>query len=267
MDQNTIFDEARVAVADVLPRFTTLLRSAADSPRPAVGDWNARDVACHLSHAIEVDTAALDGGLVPEVEPTPAGLANATTSMLSADPVRDFVELADRIDARGAAFLETRPTASRVRWFGGVELAPSAVACHLLTEMLVHGYDVAQGLRSHWPISQSHAALAVVGGGIPIINACPDLWVRNPVDPTGRARVELHLRGHDRVTLSLDQRLTAELASSGRADAHLSIPADQALLIFFGRRSPWSVAVSGKAFVWGRRPWALLTLLTSITSP
>ena len=77
----------------------------------------------------------------------------------------------------------------------------------------------------------------------------------------------LRLRGHDRFTLSLDGRLTAELPPTGGADVHLSIPADQALLIFFGRRSPWRVAASGKAHVWGRRPWPLLTLLDAITSP
>ena len=37
--------------------------------------------------------------------------------------------------------------------------------------------------------------------------------------------------------------------------------------IFGGRRSPWRVAASGRALVWGRRPDALFTLLNAITSP
>ena len=267
MDENTIFDEARDAVADVLPRVTALLRSVDTSPRSAVGHWDVPDVACHLSHVVEVDTAVLEGRPVHEMEPTPTGAAAWTTSMLSADPERDLERLADRIDTLGAAFLDSRPPAGTVRWIGGVDLARSAVACHLLAELLVHGHDIARAAPAPWRIRPAHAALAVVGGGIPIINACPDLWVRHPVDPTRRARVELHLRGYDRFTLTLDQRLTAELPPAGGADAHLSIAADQALLIFFGRRSPWRVAASGRAYVWGRRPLALLTLLDSITSP
>lgn len=267
VDETTIFDEARDAVSEVLPRVTALLRGASDSARSAVGHWTIPDVACHLSHAVALDTAALDGGPLPEVEPTPTGTTAWTTSMLSADPERCLASLADRLDALGAAFLETRPPSGTVRWMGGVDLAPSAVACHLLAELLVHGHDVAGAARVRWPIRPAHAALAVVGGGIPIINACPDLWVRHPVDAARRARVELHLRGHDRFTLSLDQRLTAELPPAGAADAHLAIAPDQALLIFFGRRSPWRVAASGRAFVWGRRPQALVTLLGAITSP
>jgi hypothetical protein len=267
LDDVVTFREARDAVGDVLPRFTALLRRLAVSPRPAVGHWTAPDVACHLSHVVDIDTAALDGGPLPEVEPTPAGAAAWNAAMLRADPERDLAVLADRIDARGAAFLERSPTAAAVDWIFGVSLAPSAVACHLLAEVLLHGHDIARAAGAPWPIRPAHAALATAGGGVPIINACPDLWVRHPVDPEARARVELRLRGHHRLTLALDQRLRAELPPAGGADAYLATSADQALLIFFGRRSPWRVAATGGAWVWGRRPWALLTLLGAITSP
>ncbi len=267
MDETTTFDEARDAVGDVLPRLTALLRRVPDGSRPAVGQWDVSDVACHLSHAVELDATALDGRPVPVVAPTPTGTTAWTGAMLSADPERCLAALADRIDDRGAAFLATSPPAGTVRWLGGVDLAPATVACHLLAELLVHGHDVARAVGAPWPIHPGHAALAVVGGGIPLINACPDLWVRDPDDAARRARVELHLRGHERFTLSLDRRLTAELPSARAVDVHLSIAPDQALLLFFGRRSPWRVAASGRAFVWGRRPQALLTLLGAITSP
>jgi hypothetical protein len=261
------FREAQDAVGDVLTRFTTLLRRLDVSPRPALGHWSVPDVACHVSHVVDIDTTALDGGALPEVEPTPAGAAAWNASTLSVDAERDLTALADRIDARGAAFLERSPTATASDWMFGVRLAPSAVACHLLAEVLLHGHDIAGAAGAAWPIEPAHAALAIVGGGVPIINACPDLWVRHPVDPKARARVELRLRPRHRLTLALDQHLHAELPPAGRADAHLAISADQALLIFFGRRSPWRVAATGGAWVWGRRPWALLTLLAAMTSP
>lgn len=261
------FSEARDAVADVLPRFTALLRRTAASPGAAIGEWSVADVACHLSHAIEVDTAATSGRRVPEVEPTPTGTAAWNASMLRADRQRDLEALADRIDARGKGFLDLSPCADTVDWLGGARLAPTTIACHLLAELLLHGHDVARATRQRWRIQPEHAAVAIVGGGVPTINACPDLFLRRPVDPRTRIRVELRLIGHHRFTLVLDNGLRIELPPTGPVDAHLATHADQALLIFFGRRNPLRVAATGRAWVWGRRPQALLSLLGAMTSP
>ena len=259
--------EAQNAVAEVLPRVTALLRRSGVSPRSAIGEWSAPDVACHLSHAIELDTAAMSGQRLPEVEPTPTGTAAWNAAMLQADRQRDLETLADRIDARGREFLDLAPSADAVDWLGGACLAPTTVACHLLAELLLHGHDIARAVGERWPIRPEHAAVAIVGGGVPIINACPDLFLRQPVDPRTRARVELRLIGHQRLTLVLDRGLRIERPPTGPVDAYLATHADQALLIFFGRRSPWRVAVTGRAWAWGRRPQALLSLLGAMTSP
>nr|MDQ3757242.1 hypothetical protein [Actinomycetota bacterium] len=246
MDDAVTFGQAQDALGDVLARFTTLLRRVPESSRSAIGEWTVADVACHVSHVVDIDITALEGGPLPEVEPTPAGAAAWNTSTLSGDPERDLAVLADRIDARGAALPDRSPAATACDWIFGVRLAPSAVACHLLAEVLLHGHDIARATGAPWPIQPAHAALAIVGAGVPIINACPDLWVRHPVDPKARARVELRLRPDHRLTLALDQRLRAELSPTGRPDAYLATSADQALLIFFGRRSPWRVAATGR---------------------
>ena len=266
MDAVTL-GEAQDAVAEVLPRVTALLRRIGVSPRSAVGEWSTPDVACHLGHAIELDTAAMRGQRVPEVESTPTGTAAWNAAMLHADRERDLETLADRIDAGGREFLDLSPSADAIDWLGGARLAPTSVACHLLAELLLHGHDVARAAGERWPIRPEHAAVAIVGGGVPIINACPDLFLRQPVDSKIRARVELRLIGHQRLTLVLDHGLRIQLPPTGPVDAYLATHADQALLIFFGRRSPWRVAATGKAWAWGRRPQALLTLLGAMTSP
>lgn len=259
--------EAKHAVAEVLPRVTALLRRIGASPTSAIGGWTAPDVACHLAHAIELDTAAMSGRHVPEVESTPTGTAAWNAAMLQADRQRDLETLADRIDARGREFLGLSPSSDAVDWLGGVRLAPTTVTCHLLAELLLHGHDIAGAAGEKWAIRPDHAAVAIVGGGVPIINACPDLFLRQPVDPKTRARVELRLIGHQRLTLVLDHGLRIEQPPTGAADAYLATHADQALLIFFGRRSPWRVALTGRAWAWGRRPGALLALLAAMTSP
>ena len=261
------FGEAHDAVAEVLPRVSALLPRTANSPRPAIGEWSAPDVACHLSHAIELDTAALKGHGVPDVEATPSGTAAWTASRLQEDRERDLKVLADRIDVRGREFLDIPPFADDVEWLGGARLAPTTVVCHLLAELLLHGHDIARAAGERWPIRPEHAAVAIVGGGVPIINACPDLFLRQPVNPKTRVRVELRLIGHQRLTLVIDHGLRIELPPTGKADAYLATNADQALLIFFGRQSPWRAAAAGKALAWGRRPQALLSLLGAMTSP
>jgi hypothetical protein len=187
--------------------------------------------------------------------------------MLQADLDRNLDVLADRIDALVRDFLDLSPSADTVDWLGGTRLTPTTVTCHLLAELLLHGDDVARAARQKWPIRPAHAAAAIVGGGVPIINACPDLFLRHPVHPKVRARVELRLIGHQRLMLVLDDGLRIEMPPTGPVDAYLATHADQALLIFFGRRHPWRVAATGKAFAWGRRPQALLSLLGAMTSP
>lgn len=201
------------------------------------------------------------------MEPTPSGTAAWNASRLLADRQRDLEALAERIESRGGEFLDVPPSTDDVEWLGGTRLAPTTVACHLLAELLLHGQDIACAAGERWPIKSQHAAIAIVGGGVPIINAYPDLFLRHPVDPKARARIELRLIGHQRLTLALDHGLKIELPPTGSADAYLATHADQALLIFFGRRSPWRVAASGRALVWGRRPQALLSLLGAMTSP
>lgn len=262
--------EACAAIEDALPRFTELLRGNPGVTATAVGSWTLPEVACHLSHAIETDIDVLTGGPVPDVELLPAAVAVWNDSMLDDDPERDLTVLADRIDALGATFLglQADPPSDAVTWIGGTQLPPNAVACHLLGELLVHGYDVAKAARAQWRIAPAHAALAIVGAGIPVMSARPRLWVKSSYDPSVRARVEFRLRGHERFTLELDNGLHVELPPArSSADAYLSGDPAELLLVVFGRQSKLGALVRGKVIAWGRRPQALFTLLGNISPP
>jgi hypothetical protein len=264
------FAEACAAIGDVLPRFTELLRGNPGVTATAVGNWTLPEVACHVSHVIEKDTDALARRPLPDVELSPAAVAVWTNSMLDDDPERDLTLLADRIDALGATFLglQADPPTDAVTWIGGAQLPPYAVACHLLEELLVHGYDAAKAARTRWRIAPAHAALAIVGAGVPIMSASPRSWVKPSYDPRVHARVEFRLRGHERFALELDNGLHVELPPAhSRADTYLSADPAELLLVIFGRQSKLGALVRGKVIAWGRRPQALFTLLGNTSPP
>jgi hypothetical protein len=270
MDERTTFAQACAAVEDVLPRFTELLRSNPDVTAKAVGTWTLPDVACHMSHVIRTDTDALARRELPSVQLSPAGVAVWNTSMLADDPERDLQALADRIDTLGAAFFDitVNPPAEPVTWIGGTRLPPSAVACHLLEELLVHGYDAATAAGTSWPIEPAHAALAIVGGVLPVVAASPQSWVRASGDARAHARVEVRLRAFERFTLALENGLRVESPPThSRVDAYLSVDPASLLLVMPGRQSVWRAVRGGKVMAWGRRPQALLTLLRNTLLP
>lgn len=270
MNDQRSFDAACAAVSEVLPRFTALLREHRGATGTAVGTWSLPDVACHVSHVVEKDTDALRRRDLPFVALSPSDVAVMTNSMLADDPERDLAALADRIDALGAEFLELRndPPREQVTWVGGTQLPPSAVACHLLEEVLVHGHDAATAVGSKWPIKAGHAALAITGAAVPIIAASPQSFIRPGVDPSVRARVQVRLRGFDRFTLQIGDGLHAELPpTDSRADAFMSADPAALLLVMLGRQSQWRPVLRGKLMAWGRRPQALRTLLRSMSPP
>jgi hypothetical protein len=270
MTDRATFERACGAIEEVLPAFTELVRRNPGVTAKAVGSWTLPEVACHISHVIEKDTDALARRQLPFVELSPRAVAVWTGAMLAEDPERDVTVLADRITALGSAFLELRakPPAEPVTWVGGTQLPPSAVACHLLEELLVHGYDVAKAARARWCIEPAHAALAIVGAALPIIAASPESWLSRSYDPLVRARVEFRLRGFERYALVLDDGLHVEIPpTSSSADAHLSADPAQLLLVMLGRESHWRALRRGKVIVWGRRPQAVLTLLHNTSPP
>lgn len=262
---------ARVAVREVVPELVRLLRSLPDPQAMAVGTWRVTDVAAHLSHVFRVDTDALAERPIPRAEVTTAGIAVLTDSMLADDGERDPAVLADRIEALATDFddVAERCGAEGVDWLGGARLAPSAVACHLLEECLVHGHDIASGAGRSWRIERRHALLVIEGAVLPLIAALPPTaWVRQDRDASFRARVELRLRGGGHTVLAFeDGRVTVQPRDGRDVDVRVSADPAALMLLFMGREGVLKPVIAGKALVWGRRPWKLLHVLGSISPP
>jgi hypothetical protein len=263
--------QARAALRDAVPSLVALVRSAPDANAASVGTWTVGDVAAHLSHVFRVDTDAIAGRPVPEAIVTKAGIAQATARLLAEDGERDPVVLADRIGILANEFddVASRSQSATVEWLQGTRLPPSAVACHLLEECLVHGHDIAQATGRPWPIRRHHALLAVEGGVLPLIAALPPTAFLNQEKAGSfRARIELCLRGGRRTLMVFDGgSLTLDAADARDVDAHISADPPTLMLVLIGRQGIWKPLLEGKLAPWGRRPWKLTRMLTMMSPP
>ena len=263
--------EARAALREVVPRLVTLVRSVPDAGAASVGTWAVGDVAAHLSHVLRFDTDAVAGRPVPEAVVTPAGMAEVNARMLAEDGERDPAALADRIGMLATEFddVASRSRAATVGWLQDLRLPPSAVACHLLEECLIHGHDIARATGRPWPIRRDHALLAVEGGVLPVIEALPSTaFVNQEKAGSFRACFELRLRGGDRTLMVFDDgTLTLDGAGTRDVDAHISADPSALMLVFIGRQGIGKPLLGGKLTAWGPRPWKLARMLTAISPP
>ena len=263
--------QARAALREVVPRLVELVRSVPDTKAGAIGTWTVGDVAAHLSHVLRVDTAAFAGRPVPQAIVTKAGMAEATAKLLAEDPERDPAVLADRINTLATEFDEvaSRSRAADVDWLQDTRLPPSAVACHLLNECLIHGHDIAKATGRPWPIQRHHALLAIEEFVLPLIGAIPPTAFVNQ-DRAGsfRAHFDLRLRGGRRTLMVFDRgSLTLDAGPAHDVDAYVSADPATLMLVFIGRQGIWKPLLRGQLTAWGPRPWKLTRMLAITSLP
>jgi uncharacterized protein (TIGR03083 family) len=263
--------QARAALREVVPRLVEVVRSAPDPDAASVGTWTVGDVAAHLSHVFRADSDAIAGRPVPEAIVTKAGIAEATAKILAEDPERDPAVLADRISTLAAEFddVASRSRSATLNWLQGTRLPPSAVACHLLNECLIHGHDIAKAIGRPWPIQRHHALLAIEAFVLPLIAALPPTaFVNQEQAGSFRARVELRLRGGRRTLMVFDRgSLTLDTGPARDVDAHISADPPTFMLVFIRRQALWKPLLEGKLTAWGPRPWKLTRMLTIMSPP
>lgn len=269
---------AQDALRAEVDRVTTLLRTIRNPTAPALGRWTIAELAMHLSQAwIIVPSLAREDrsailGLLPELRAEAQSasfladlweLPQATVLGVDTDPERDLRTLADRIEERAAAFLATlrgsSPSEVRPWLVEGTKVPLSALACHLLNETMVHGYDMARADGRRWPIDRAPAALVIEEFLFPAVQA---LEPRTMVDQQRAAgkhvTYELRLRGGGRYVFAFDDgALTLEPSESSarRIDCRISADPAALLLVAWARKSQWAAIAQGQLVAWGRKPW------------
>lgn len=267
--------QALAALREEEARVATLVRSVQDPSRHAVGRWTVGDVAMHLTQGLLIvpglarEDMAEVHRLVPALADRQAlsplsdvwELGDLTMVGVGADPERDPSVLADRIEARAAAFLDeaANHTADERRaWLvEGTSLPLPVFTCHLLNEAIMHGYDIAKAEGRPWPIEPAHAAMVFDGFIWPVIAA---LGPRSMVDQGKaaglRATYDIRVRHGNRYHFVFDDgALSIEPPSSRRVDCHIVADPVAFLMVAYARKSQWEAIAKGKLLAWGRKPW------------
>ena len=279
--------QAAAALADEVARVTALLRSVDTPDAPAVGQWSLAETAMHLSQAwILVPALAgedlsavyellpqLEGGAGGSIIPDLWDLGATTIAGVEADTERDPRVLAERIDLRCRDFLASldAPLAETHHpWMvEGVDATMTTLIGHLLSETIVHGYDIARADGRPWPITRAHAALALEAFLLPVITGLDPRAVVDQEKARGlRATYELHFRGAGRHQFVFDDgSLTIEPSGARRVDCHISADPVALLLVGWGRRSQWPAIARGQIVAWGRKPWLGLRFRSLLRNP
>jgi hypothetical protein len=267
------------AVVRVAGQVAALVRSIRDPRRRGHGEWNLAELAVHLMHVLDFEVGTVRGDPVPAVNSF-ADLGAYTVGYVAGEPSRDPLALADRIEAYAAEFAaRTAGVAPEVEyeWLGGARLPLSAVRAHILSELLVHGWDVAHAEGRAWRISRADAIVAIDEFMGPLAAAIAQAGSFGGagafVDPTRaaglRAVYDLQLADGPRRHLVFDRGALAITAPQPgrRVDCHLRADPATLLLVLWGRRSHWPAVARGQLRAWGAKPWLAARLPSLIRTP
>ncbi|MGH3989940.1 MAG: maleylpyruvate isomerase N-terminal domain-containing protein [Pseudonocardiaceae bacterium] len=272
---NVQWQQGQDALRDEVARVTALLRSIHDPQPHAVGQWNLGEVAMHLSQAwVAVPgLARRDLSRIHDVAPSHAGvagdslirdmweLADTTTLGVKSDPERDPAVLADRIEARAKEYLSecvgADPDAPRAWLVQGATVRQSTLTYHLLSETIMHGYDIAHAAGRKWRIEPARAAMVLGRFNAPVAQAlAPRAFVNGAKAAGVQATYDVRIRGGDSFYFIFDDgELRVEEPSSRRVDCHISADPVAMLMVFWSRQSQWTAIAKGKLMAWGRKPW------------
>ncbi len=268
----------RDVLSDVTGRFADLV-AASDPSALATPDWTVADTAAHVAAIASIYTALLAPHGAEVADPAVAERIPTVTVETVAD-LNDLVlrRFRERDPATLAAMLRSMVTSildltagtdpeRAVPWLGASRVPVAGVLAHLVNEMLVHGWDIARGVGSRWPIPPREAALFfelfIVG------------MVRNDVggildgQPAADRRVAVAFRSRHTtpVTIVLHRGRVAIGEPGCPVDVRLTFDPAVLNLVLFGRVGRVRAALTGRLRVGGPRPWLLPSFLRTVRLP
>lgn len=250
--------EARTALAATGARVSALVRCINHPDRQALGVWTATDVAVHLSHAVDLVTSVARG--TSPMSDDFWDLTKLNSMMIAGETERDLGAIATRLDASVAALLTVLLEADgdplRAWVVEGIEFPLSTIACYGLTELVVHGGDLARADGAPWPVERATATLALQGFLFPALGALGRALVQEEKAKGVKATYHVRLRGGGGAYLRFDDGdLTVSDDAPGPVDCHLLVDPYAFLMVAWDRTGQWSQIARGKLLAYGRKPW------------
>ena len=273
--------ETRAFLEDTAARFSDLLNGVASPDAQAVGSWSIAETAAHVREVVTLNSTWATGGVPPPEFRAAYDLA-ATVSVDQVNEVnalslahaseRDLRALASLIRERVDLMLYLTAEADgaeQVSWLGELKLPVNAVLAHTLSELLVHGGDIARAEGRAFPITSPQAKLLFEGFLLPLLTAAgATRFGGERSDAMRPVSCEFRLRGCEPVVLVADEGGIAVEHSGTRAvDVHISADPAVMWLLLFNRVGALGPAVRGQVKVWGRRPWRLRHLTRLLHTP
>jgi hypothetical protein len=273
----TLVDER--AVLRAAGEAARLLRSVQDPKRAGHGDWNLGELAVHMLHVLDFELGTVRGDAVPDVADF-AALGRYTVGYVAAEPSRDPVALADRIEAAAAEYARrTAGLAGSVEydWFGGTRLPLRAVHAHIVSELSVHSWDVAHAEGRAWSVPPDAARTALEDFVVPLVQAVgaagsfdgPRAFVDQAKGRGLRACFAVQVQGGERRHfLFEDGALAVTDPVPGRpVDCRVWAEPTALLLVMWGRAGQWPAVARGRLRAWGRKPWLAMRLPSLLHTP
>ena len=151
----------------------------------------------------------------------------------------------------------------------GVTVPQSLFTYHLLSETIVHGYDIARAAGHRWRIDPYLAVMAVQDFLIPVLRALPGRAVVDPAQAAHlRVSYELGIRTGDSFRFVFhDGTLNVNASAAGSVDCHISADPVALLLVAWNRHSQWRAIATGKLLAWGRKPWLAARFKSLLLNP
>jgi uncharacterized protein (TIGR03083 family) len=254
VDPTTILTAARAALDEQAQRTTDLIRSLPGSAIPVPGsDWTIRELAVHLVLSASAYAEMATGSPSPLERLDKESVASLNAAIFADIPETDPGKLAILVLDAVERFLDAtdgRAGDQPVNWHAGFRHNVAGLACIVLGEHLVHGYEIATATGRPWPIDPKQARL-VVHAYAP----ASGLWL-NPATTAGlSASYGIGLRGGEGFIVRFtDGVYCLEPAGSGSVDCTISADPVAFLLATTGRLTQDAAIALGLWSVGGDRP-------------
>ena len=256
-------------------RFAVLLRAVSKPDAPAVGTWSVAETAAHV-RAVAALNAQFASGDEPADDFRALFERALADTFATHAPFTDmgvewarrdgFGALAPGIieDATRLAVAVTEEPDREVVWLSGTKLPAAAVGAHMISELLVHGFDIARAARVRFAVPDgeaSHFFETYIPPFVPAAKAAG--FFDQERGDIGPVSWRLKLRGGSTFAYAYrDGDVQAVNAHDRGFDLTISARPASMLLVMYRRLSP-----AGRVWVWGRRPWRIARVMQVLQTP